>query len=645
MQKIIRHFIQQRYLSYWIILMIDTIVAAISSVLAYFVGSLLVPGVVLSEMFCVMGVSIIASTTASLCLKTYKHIIRHSTIKDLWRIAANVLMKISGMFVFIFLVFSWKYFTYNQLLLCLILDATFTAILMIGVRVSMIICFETFFRDKSLRCESILIYGVSEKSVALKTRLSDSANYNVIGFCTYKNNYQSYRIVGLPIYHFSNEDEFKKLVEQENIKGILFASQLDVHEEQNRLISFCEKNRMKALIAPGIDETNSNNISKGIRAIKIEDLLGREEIKINMDVIMNDFRNKIILVTGAAGSIGSELCRQIASLGIKQLILFDSAETPLHNIQLELEKKFPELNFIPVIGDVRITARVEMVFKRYLPQIVLHAAAYKHVPLMEQNPCEAVLVNAIGTRNVADMAVEYGVEKMIMISTDKAVNPTNVMGASKRLAEIYVQSLGCAISEKKVKGVTRFITTRFGNVLGSNGSVIPHFKEQIEAGGPITVTHPEIIRFFMTIPEACRLVLDAATLGKGNEILIFEMGKPVKIVDLAKRMIILAGHNPEDIKIEFTGLRPGEKLYEEVLSAEENLIPTSNEKIKIANVRRYEYSSIVEIYNKCEELSWQIRINEVVRLMKQTVPEFISQNSKYTKIDEELRKELTVGKY
>ncbi|MDR1056203.1 MAG: polysaccharide biosynthesis protein [Prevotellaceae bacterium] len=637
-QRLIRRFIRQRYLNYWIVLSIDAFLSAISSAAAYFVVSRLVRvDSTLKEMCCILSISFLISGLASLALNTYRHIIRYSTLKDLWRTAVNVLFKISGMFVAVFFVFNWKYLTGNQLMLCLIFDAMFTAVLMVGVRVLMLVCHEALFREKSSEQEPILIYGINEKSVALKLRLQDSTRYEVIGFCINGNNYKSYKAAGLPIYHFNNEIYFQRIIEQKGIKGVLFAKQQDIYKERDRLILYCGSNRIKTLIAPGIDEANANNINKGIRTLKIEDLLGREEICINMDEVMADFRNKTVLVTGAAGSIGGELCRQIATLGVKQLILFDSAETPLHNIQLELEKTFSGLNFVSIIGDVRIKARVEMVYEKYHPQIVLHAAAYKHVPLMELNPCEAALVNVIGTRHVADMAVKYEVEKMIMVSTDKVVNPTNIMGASKRLAEIYIQSLGCAIENKKLNGKTRFITTRFGNVLGSNGSVIPRFKEQIENGGPVTVTHPDIIRFFMTIPEACRLVLEAATLGKGNEIFVFEMGKPVKIVDLAKRMIILAGYKPdEDIRIEFTGLRPGEKLYEELLNADENTIPTNNKNISAAKVRRYEYSSIVETYNELEILSWQIKIDDTVRLMKQMIPEFISQNSKYCDIDKEL---------
>ena len=375
-------------------------------------------------------------------------------------------------------------------------------------------------------------------------------------------------------------------------------------------------------------------MKSSIREIKIEDLLGRPEIKISLDEIIADFRGKTIMVTGAAGSIGSELCRQLATFGIRKLVLFDNSETPMHNIRLELEERFPELDFSPVIGDVRIPARLDFVFRTYRPQVVFHAAAYKHVPLMEENPCEAVLANVAGSRNVADKCLEYGVEKMVMISTDKAVNPTNIMGCTKRLAEIYVQSLGLAVEQGRIKGRTRFVTTRFGNVLGSNGSVIPRFREQIAKGGPVTVTHPDITRFFMTIPEACRLVMEAATMSTGTQIFVFDMGESVKIAHLAKRMIELAGFEPDkDIKIEYTGLRPGEKLYEEVLSNTENTLPTSHDRIRIAKVREYDYADARRAAELLETLSREVNIPDMVRLMKSTVPEFISKNSQFEKYD------------
>jgi FlaA1/EpsC-like NDP-sugar epimerase len=346
------------------------------------------------------------------------------------------------------------------------------------------------------------------------------------------------------------------------------------------------------------------------------------------------------MVTGAAGSIGSEICRQLATFGVKELILFDNAETPMHNIRLELEERYPDLAFTPVIGDVRQLARLDFAFRKYKPQIVFHAAAYKHVPLMEENPCEAVYVNVAGSRNVTDKCIEFGVEKMVMISTDKAVNPTNIMGCTKRLAEIYVQALGLAIEQGKVEAKTKFVTTRFGNVLGSNGSVIPRFREQITKGGPITVTHPEITRFFMTIPEACRLVMEAATMTSGNQIFVFDMGESVKIVDLAKRMIKLAGLTlDQDIKIEYTGLRPGEKLYEEVLSNAENTEATNHDRIRVAKVREYDYENAVKVANELEHLAKQVDIPAMVRLMKRTVPEFKSKNSQYEEFDKEIENE------
>lgn len=387
-----------------------------------------------------------------------------------------------------------------------------------------------------------------------------------------------------------------------------------------------------------MDEIKDGKLNfRNLPEVRIEDLLGREEIEINMEEIAGALSGKTVLVTGAAGSIGSEICRQLCSFGLKHLILFDCAETPMHNIRLELEEKFPDVKFSPIVGDVRMLARIKSVFVRFLPQVVFHAAAYKHVPLMEENPCESIHTNVLGTRNVADLSLKYGAGKFVMISTDKAVNPTNVMGASKRLAEMYVQSLGSAIRKREYAGRTVFITTRFGNVLGSNGSVIPRFREQLAKGGPLTVTHPDIIRYFMTIPEACRLVLEAAFMGKGDEIFVFDMGTPVKIADLAKRMIQLAGLVPEkDIEIKYTGLRPGEKLFEELLATKENTLPTTNKKIYRAAVRKYIYREIAEAIDELVEVAASVDKMETVRLMKKLVPEFRSQQSEYQILDKEV---------
>ena len=456
----------------------------------------------------------------------------------------------------------------------------------------------------------------------------------MVGFVNPDRYLKSCVLSELPVYYFENEQHFSRFVKKYNINGVLYPSREEARREADRLVRFCQEFGVKNLFSPPIDVLGDGLKKTIIREIRIEDLLGREEIKVNMREIEAYFAGKVVMVTGAAGSIGSELCRQLAAFGVGYLVLFDNAETPMHELRLELERNFPNLKFTPFVGDVRQKERLRMVFEKYRPHVVFHAAAYKHVPLMEENPCEAVRVNVVGSRLVADFCVEYNVDMMVMISTDKAVNPTNVMGASKRLAEIYVQSLGLAIERGEVKGKTRFVTTRFGNVLGSNGSVIPYFRKQIERGGPVTVTDPGITRFFMTIPEACRLVMEAATMSTGNQIYVFDMGEPVKIVDLAERMIRLAGYVPnEDIKIKFIGLRPGEKLYEEVLSNEENTIPTGNAKIRVAKVRKYRRDEVLRAYDQLAELALAVQIEDTVRLMKQMVPEFKSKNSRFEILD------------
>ena len=415
---------------------------------------------------------------------------------------------------------------------------------------------------------------------------------------------------------------------------MLFARDIDVQAEKEGLLKYCTQHGVKALIVPTLDELAEGQPLLHPREVKFEDLIGREEIAISLQDIKDYFNGKVVMVTGAAGSIGSELVRQLASFGVKQLVLYDNAETPMHNLRLELEEKFKGLYFVPVIGSVRHPERLDYAFRNWRPQVVFHAAAYKHVPLMEENPCEAVLANVFGSRNVADKCIQYDVEKMVMISTDKAVNPTNVMGCSKRLAEIYVQSLGLAIARGEHKGKTQFVTTRFGNVLGSNGSVIPRFREQIAKGGPVTVTHPDINRFFMTIPEACRLVMEAATKSPGNQICVFDMGEPVKIDTLARTMISLMGFTPDkDIKVVYTGLRPGEKLYEEVLANNENTQPAFHKRIRIAKAREYDYCEAVKVADELEQLARKVEIIEMIKLMKKTVPEFKSQNSKYEELD------------
>lgn len=642
MEKTLRGIVQyarKNYFSYWVILGIDTVISVLCSLIAYAVIHYMAHVPMTDWMLCkLIGVSFVSSIAGALIFHTYRNTIRFSQARELWRVMCAVLFKIACLAVISYWVIYETELPDNYRIFYLLFDCLLTLVTLTVFRVSLIIVYDLLLDWVNKKNTRILIYGVDEKSVALKFRLRDSAHYKVAGFYTYGKNNSRRRLTDLPIYYFETEEDFNRIIKKHSIQGILFARYEDSRLEENRLLEYCKSGAVKTLIAPTISEADSDgNFHQWVRPIKIEDLLGRAEININLSQVAEEFRGKVVLVTGAAGSIGSELCRQLVQMGIQKLIMFDSAETPLHNVRLEFEKNYPTIDFVPVIGDVRVKERVRMVFELYHPQIVFHAAAYKHVPLMEENPCEAVLVNVTGSRQVADMAVEYDAEKMIMVSTDKAVNPTNVMGCSKRLAEIYVQGLGCAIREGKVKGNTKFITTRFGNVLGSNGSVIPRFREQIENGGPVTVTHPDIIRFFMTIPEACRLVMEAATMGEGNEIFVFEMGKAVKIVDLATRMIELAGYHPgEDIKIEFTGLRPGEKLYEEVLSDKENTLPTGNKKIMIAKVRRYEYADVLDTYAEFEKLSRAVKIIDTVKLMKKVVPEFKSKNSpKFEVLDKE----------
>ena len=567
---------------------------------------------------------------SSIITRSYRIIIRHSTMRDLANLVTVVTLSelMQGAVVYIV-----EETPLSDILWLMLLDAIFTFLLLIVVRLAMIVSYDLFkskMRER-MNIKRILVYGTHEKSIAVITRLVDSSRYDIVGFISPSSSDKRIRISNFKVYHASTEEELNNLATDLGLSGILFTTEQDAQTEQDRLIQMATSLNIKILVVPSINEVEGNNLLHyRVREIKIEDLLGRPEIEISIDEIRKRFSDNVILVTGAAGSIGSELCRQLAQLNVKKLVLFDNAETPMHNIRLELEDTYPNLKFVPVIGDVRSVDRLDFVFREHRPSVVFHAAAYKHVPLMEENPCEAVHVNVIGSKNVADKCLQYGVEMMVMVSTDKAVNPTNIMGCTKRLAEIYVQSLGLALTNGKQEGNTRFVTTRFGNVLGSNGSVIPRFRKQIECGGPVTVTDPEINRFFMTIPEACRLVMEAATISTGNQIVVFDMGTPVKIVDLARRMIELAGFVPEkDIPIVFTGLRPGEKLYEEVLSTRENTDPTSHDRIRVARVREYDYDEVKAIFEKMERLALDVYIPDMVRLMKETVPEFKSKNSRF----------------
>ena len=637
-----KSLLEKRYLNYWVVLLIDLVVVLMSSLVSVMVVKFFGGVSTLSkiDMLLVLLYSAVVNTLCFYLLRTYRQIIRHSSLKGLVSVGLAMVLK-AIIFIVLFHVVPSAEVGENMIFLGVGMDLLLSLVGLISVRVLMIVVYDWIVVHSHDKRRRVLVYGISDKSVSLTTRLYNSSHYRIVGFLTYGTKMGGYKVSDLKTYYFLDEEDVEKVLEMTQADALLFATDGDVSIEKDRLIKYCSERKEKAikiLVAPQVNEFDGESIDKmKMRNIRIEDLLGRDEIMINREEVYKNFHNKRVMVTGGAGSIGSEICRQMADLGVKKLIIFDMAETPLHEIRLELEHKYPDLDFVPFIGDVRSAKRLQVAFDRYKPEIVFHAAAYKHVPLMEENPCEAVLSNVHGSKNVADLCVKNNVEKMVMVSTDKAVNPTNVMGCSKRLAEIYCQSLGVAIERGEMEGKTKFVTTRFGNVLGSNGSVIPHFRKQIEEGGPVTVTHPKINRFFMTIPEACRLVMEAATMSNGNEIFVFEMGEPVMIVDLAKKMIKLAGYVPgKDIEIKFTGLRPGEKLYEEVLSNEENTIPTNHKKIKIAKVREYDFESVANKYLELIETAKRGEVFNSVRQMKCIVPEFKSNNSMFEELDREL---------
>ena len=646
-----RKIAESSYLSRWVVLGIDSLLSVMSSMMVYLLLSYFVTIPVATKVFVTLALlSLAVSVLIFLVCGTYRGIMRHTTMHEVFRLFVALTLKDVILYI-VLLSFGTRIGISSlspiKLFMIQVLDLVLSLFALVLLRVVLIYVYTMFMAAISTVSKRVLIYGDDERALSLATYLSNKAfaEYRIVGYIIMSNSFQKLKITGLPVFTVGSYDFFKNVIEKKGVNTIIFPDQKQALEEKDRLIDYCIKERVKVMLLPQITEVENKNkmFSTQVRDIRIEDLLGREEILVNMDVISSFLNDKIVMVTGAAGSIGSELCRLISSFGIKQLLLVDNAETPLHNIQLELTDKENERGnnaeyvaqkYRFLLADVRNRVRVNAIFDKYQPQIVFHAAAYKHVPMMENNPTEAINVNVVGTKVVADAALRIGVEKMIMVSTDKAVNPTNVMGASKRIAEIYVQSLSKAVIAGKVEGKTKFITTRFGNVLGSNGSVIPRFREQIMAGGPVTVTHKDIIRYFMTIPEACRLVLEAATMGEGYEIFVFDMGTPVKIADLARNMIALSGYEPDvDIKIKYTGLRPGEKLYEELLNEKELTIETEHKKISIAKVRSYEYADVLERILELKAIAKASRFYDAVVKMKEIVPEFKSQNSVYSEID------------
>ena len=491
-------------------------------------------------------------------------------------------------------------------------------------------------REDGTKPRSLIIGAGETGSLTTKRMLSDNPDICgcPVAIVDDDRNKIGQHVHGIKVMGTCND--IPALAEKLKCQQLVMAAPSATKEQRDRIFKLCMSTGLKTLTLPNVRDLPQDYDGRiMLREVEISDLLAREEKELDLDQ-MGYITGKRVLVTGGGGSIGSELVRQLLPAKPAQIVLFDIYENTTYELYHEIHGKAAGdgIDIRAEIGSITNIPALETLFDTYQPQVVFHAAAYKHVPLMEENPCEAVLVNVGGSRNVADKCLEYDVEKMVMISTDKAVNPTNIMGCTKRLAEIYVQSLGLAIERGERQGKTKFVTTRFGNVLGSNGSVIPRFKEQIAKGGPVTVTHPDIMRFFMTIPEACRLVMEAATMSTGNQIVVFDMGSPVKIADLAKRMIELAGFIPdEDIKIEYTGLRPGEKLYEEVLSNTENTLPTSHDRIRVAKVREYGYLDACAAFDSLVKLARAVEIPEMVKLMKATVPEYKSNNSVFEKFD------------
>ena len=636
---IFSHIPQVTYLPRWGVLLMDVMLCTIAFWISVWVGSGFLNYVNLNNQIVPIGaqylIVMLVQVIAFWVFHTYSGILRYSTFIDTVKVLlSNICTGLVLVLVNVVIHHATGWHPILNTVLAVYVPTSF--VLLFSLRVGVKTLSETLERNQAT--PRVMIYGTQAAGIAIAKMLRSAGNipYHPIGFIAGAKERYGYDLAGLRVRPLN-----EKLFEWMNGHGVnhVIISPLKMREidPAKDLQIFIDHN-IRILTTPyftqwdNLDEIDTQRIGR-VEAIRIEDLLERPQIDINTENVRQIIRNKVVLVSGAAGSIGSELVRQIQPYAPQVTILLEMAESPLHDLVLDLNKQFPEARFIPVIADVRNRGRIEQVFSEMRPDVVYHAAAYKHVPLMESFPNEAIQANVAGTKNMADMAVKYGVKRFVMISTDKAVNPTNIMGASKRIAEIYVQSLFRKLHAKD-PDCTKFITTRFGNVLGSNGSVIPYFRKQIAAGGPVTVTHPDIIRYFMTIPEACCLVMEASTLGDGGEIFVFDMGKPVKILDLARNMIRLAGYTPEkDIMIKFTGLRPGEKLYEELLNQKETTLPTSNEKIMVARVREFDFE---EISSKVDELIKTSRLTKpftTVTLMKQLVPEFISNNSIYEQLD------------
>lgn len=628
----------------WAVLLADMAIVAISCILTFTFNSYVSGEDVWYTPIIKTIIILFAYLLFSILFKSYQYIVRLSVIEDVYRIAMLVFF---ASVVLSFVAFSFEIITGQRYysIWNIFIIGVFAFSIMMCMRLTIKYLY-TLINGATVVRKPVIVLGSAINSFVLASALKNEVEgrFDPVALLSLSEKKINTTINGIPIIKYDASainDVFAKY----KCDTLLFLS-TQIELMRSGFADAFFENGIKLLMLNQVEEFDVDgnsmpNLSTHVHNIKIEDLLGREVINNNNPMIEQQLRDQVVLITGAAGSIGSEIVRQVALFKAKEIVLVDQAETPMHDLQLELEEKCSDVDVKLCIGDITNFNRMNHIFSQYRPRYVFHAAAYKHVPMMENNPSEAIYTNVFGTKNIADLSIKYDVDKFVMISTDKAVNPTNVMGASKRIAEIYVQSLFFYNNKIKDGRHTRFITTRFGNVLGSNGSVIPRFRQQIEEGGPVTVTHRDIIRYFMTIPEACSLVLEAGCMGQGGEIYIFDMGKPIKIYDLATRMISLAGFRPNvDIKIVETGLRPGEKLYEELLNDKELTLATKHKKIMIAKVRTYKFEQITEHIERLKTMLLEDNVHDIVAEMKHIVPEYKSQNSQWQKVDNEISEKV-----